>query len=235
MRCLIQCLLTQQVFAWAKISARYILGKKKSYSRLTKLSGLDHSSILVPSSLSVWRDISDSTKIHDIPVFHKLESRAFDLCLLFQILAWNEDSFQYSWDLLDVNHFIFFHFQMLAHQLIDGVKWSDNEPHSPTWQCWKWLLDLLSLLVAKPLKIPSVEPVVWPHVRKFYRALGIIRLHIFKLSSGSSEKWTFMTKLQEQPQQMLGDFHPVPTKENGWYSPISVVVGISLQARLLFR
>ena len=62
------------------------------------------------------------------------------------------------------------------------------------WANQEWSSDLLHLLVlvAKPLEFPRLcNLLVQPHVKKFYWALGIIVLYLWKLSSNLSERQAF--------------------------------------------
>ena len=70
-------------------------------------------------------------------------------------------------------------------------------------------------------------------IKRFHRALDILRLHIYKLSHDLAEMRSFLTRLQEKPQQALEDVSYACFRENGQYSPISAIDGTLLQVKRL--
>ena len=124
---------------------------------------------------------------------HKLPVYVFPL---LDPQAWKENAFHILWDHLKPYTFLLF---AVIQSIINKVMVSDGLslievtplcPHS------EWFPDLLSLLVAEPLKLPRFwNLLIQPHVWKFHQGLDILHLHAWKFSSISSERWAFQRRL----------------------------------------
>ena len=89
---------------------------------------------------------------------------------------------------------------------------------TPLWPQKEWYPDHL---LKEPLKLLMLwNLLVQPHIKKFNSDLESLHLHVWKLSSDSSTRQAFQTKLRNVSQQKSGNPQHVFTREGGQSSSI---------------
>ena len=139
-----------------------------------------------------------------------------------------EDASQHSWNNLSIYAFPPF---ALLKRILLRVMISKTYMILiiPLWPLKEWFADLLSLLMDIPLEISaSGSLLVQPYAWEFHRVLELLRLHASKLSSDSSERKAFLSRLQMWPHRTLEDPRHASTRENGPAFFIGIMEGILL-------
>ena len=92
---------------------------------------------------------------------------------------------------------------------------------APCWPQKDWFADVLTPLLAEPLKLPQLRSL-------------LVQPHTWKLSSNSSERLAFCEELQRSSLQILRVPKQLSGRLSGPDSSIGVMDGISLHTRPLF-
>ena len=146
-----------------------------------------------------------------------------------------EDTFRHPWDDLDVYAFPSF---PLVSRVIARVRESSRLAMTlvaPLWPEKEWFADLLHLLTQPPLALPWWDSVLrQPHCNLFHQGVHALNLHVWRLSSNTSESWAFREGLLVCCQ---GVSDPPPhafTSRGGGSSVVGVREGALLQSAPLY-
>ena len=236
------CLLSSRLLRWTAsfdvhLDARYLPGQDNVLadvlSRRGQVVGTEWSlhPQVARSLLRVWGspsiDLFATCLNAKLPLYCSLVS---DPQAVF------EDAFRHPWDDLDLYAFPPF---PLVGRVIARVRESSCVAMTlvaPLWPEKEWFADLLLLLTQPPLALPWWDSLLrQPHCNLFHQGVHSLNLHAWRLSSVTSESWTFREGLLESCQG-ISDPPPLDyTSRDGRSSVVGVVEGALLQSTPLFQ
>ena len=236
------CLLTKELLSWAeanavKLVARYLPGKANiladQLSRRDQVIGSEWS--LHPE---VFKRICLRLGTPTLDLFATSMNRKLPLycSLVPDPMAVMEDAFMHPWDGLEVYAFPPF---ALIRRVLSRLRSSQSCRMilvAPLWPHREWFADLLTLLVAQPLGLPQ-----WPRLLKqplcpvFHTSVHVLNLHVWRLSSVSSEQRGFREGLRGRSPTLSVDPLLGSTRASGRSSVVGVVDGVSIRSEPLFH
>ena len=147
-----------------------------------------------------------------------------------------EDAFRHPWD--DLNLYVFPPFPLIG-RVVARVRESSLLAMTlvaPPWPEKEWLADLLLLLTQPPLALPWWDSLLrQPHCNLFHQGVHVLNLHVWRLSSVTSESWAFCEGLLESCQGVSDPPPRASTSRGGRSSVVGVVEGALLQSTPLFQ
>ena len=192
----------QEILTWTELfmiflTAQYILGKNILINLLFRPD-----QVLLTEWSLLHLVFSAICKEYGRPLIDLFATRANVNLLSYASpvpdpMAWKKDAFQHSWDDLSI-----YAFPLCVHlkQILLRVLIYQNLfmiMAAPLWPQKEWFADLLSLLVDVPFELTMPwNRLVQPRMRKFHRGPGLQRFHARILSSNSSKKQAFVSRLQ---------------------------------------
>ena len=146
-----------------------------------------------------------------------------------------EDAFCHPWDNLDL--YAFPPFPLVGRVVARVRETSDLSMTlvAPLWPKKDWFADLLLLLTQPPVALPWWNQLFWqPHFNRFHNGIHTLNLHMWRLSSVSSESRAFREDLMLRC--LAVSVHPLPgcTRRSGCSSVVGVVEGALLQSTPLY-
>ena len=236
------CLLTSRLLRWTEsfdihLDARYLSGQAivlvGLLSRRGQVVGTDWSlhPQVARSLLRVWGnpsiDLLATSLNAKLPLYCSLVP---DPQAVF------EDAIRHPWDDLDLYAFPPF---PLVGRVIAPVRELSRVAMTlvaPHWPEKEWFADLLLLLTQPPLALPWWDSLLrQPHCNLFHIGVHALNLHVWRLSSVTSESRAFREGLLESCQ---GASDPLPldnTSRDGISNVVAVVEGVLLQSTPLFQ
>ena len=146
-----------------------------------------------------------------------------------------EDAFRHPWDDLDLYAFPPF---ALVGRVIARVQQSSRVAMTlvaPLWPEKEWFADLLLLLTQPPLVLPCWDRLLrQPHCNLFHQGAHALNLHVWRLSSDTTESRAFREGLLESCQWSSENPPLACTSRDGRSSVVGVVEGALLQSTPLF-
>ena len=141
---------------------------------------------------------------------------------------------RHPWNHLDVYAFPPFH---LVERVVARVRETPNLSMTliaPLWPEKSWFADLL-LLTQPPLALPPWDRLLrQPHFHRFHGSVHALNLHVWRLSSVSSESQDFRAELRAScPDVSESPLHAC-TSCNGSFSVVGVVEGALLRSTPLY-
>ena len=107
---------------------------------------------------------------------------------------------------------------------------------APLWPEKEWFADLLLLLTQPPLALPCWDSLLrQPHCGLFHQGVHTLNLHVWRLSSVTSESRAFREGLLESCQGSCGSLPLDYASRDGRSSVVGVVEGALLQSTPLFQ
>ena len=147
-----------------------------------------------------------------------------------------EDAFRHPWDNLDPYAFPPF---PLVGRVIARVRESSQVAMTlvaPLWPEKEWFADLLLLLTQPPLALPWWDSLLrQPHCNLFHQVVHALNLHVWRLSSITSESRAFREGLVESCQGVSDPPPRASTSRDGRSSVVGVVEVTLLQSTPLFQ
>ena len=146
-----------------------------------------------------------------------------------------KDAFRHPWDDLDL--YVFPPFPLVG-RVIARVQESSRVAMTlvaPLWPEKEWFADLLLLLTQPPLALPCWDKLLrQPHCSLFHQGVHALNLHVWRLSSDTTESRAFREELLESCQGSSENPPLDCTSQDGGSSVVGVVEGALLQSTPLF-
>ena len=235
------CLLTSRLLRWTEsfdvhLEARYLPGESNVLadvlSRRGQIVGTEWSlhPQVARALLRVWGSLS-------IDLFATCLNAKLPLycSLVPDPQAVFEDAFRHPWDDLDLYAFPPF---ALVGRVIARVQQSSRVAMTlvaPLWPEKEWFADLLLLLTQPPLVLPCWDRLLrQPHCNLFHQGAHALNLHVWRLSSDTTESRAFREGLLESCQGSSENPPLACTSRDGRSSVVGVVEGALLQSTPLF-
>ena len=147
-----------------------------------------------------------------------------------------EDAFRHPWNDLDLYAFPPF---PLIGRVVARVRESLRLAMTlvaPLCPEKEWFADLLLLLTQPPLALPWWDSLLrQPHCNLFHQGVQALNLHVWRLSSVTSESRAFREGLLESCQGVSDPPPRTSTSRGGRYSVVDDVEGALLQSTPLFQ
>jgi len=106
---------------------------------------------------------------------------------------------------------------------------------APNWPQQEWFVDLLTLVVDYPRKLPDWKKLLkQPHLNRFHQDPGTMNLHAWRLSSQLSDREAFQLQLPIEWPDQIESLHSNSTNPSGQFTAIGAVKGRSLHSKPLF-
>ena len=146
-----------------------------------------------------------------------------------------EDAFRHPWGNLDLYAFPPF---PLVGRVVARVRETPNLSitlGAPLWPEKEWFEDLLLLLTQPPVALPLWDQLLrQPHYNRLHNGVHALSLHLWRLSSVSSESRAFREVLLSRCPAASASPLPGCTRRSGCSSMVGVVEGALLQSMPLY-
>ena len=236
------CEMAEQVHRWAELHSVQLIGRYIPGHRNVIADQLSRQDQVVPTEWSLHPRVVE--RLFDLwgrPMIDLFASRLNKKLPLFCSLvpdptAAMEDAFQHPWNDLFVYAFPPF---ALIRRVINRVLTSRGLRMilvAPLWPEREWYPDLLSLVVADPLELPLWQKLLrQPRSNVYHNGVHALRLHAWMLSSESSDREDFQSRLRAGCPPLSGSPPGVCMTPSGPRSLVGVVRGGHLPSLPLYQ